>query len=98
VKDTKHQLTRLFKSAASAPEPEVEQPPLFLENRIMAQWRSAIASDELFGWPLALFRNALACACGIVLIALAWSYHELSEPPPSHMAVAEYEMQLTFVP
>jgi hypothetical protein len=98
VKDTKHQLTRLLKSAASAPEPALEEPSLSLENRIIAQWRSALVSDELFEWPLLFFRRAFVCACGIVLIALAWSYHELSEPPPTHVAVAEYEMQLTFLP
>jgi hypothetical protein len=92
------QLRRLFKAAASAPEPDIEPPSLFLEDRIIAQWRATLAAKNIFEWPGLLFRRALACACAVALLAFAWTYQELSEPPPSHVAVAEYEMQLSFAP
>ena len=98
MKNATQQLSRLFKSAAAAPQREVEEPSLGLENRIIAQWRMARMPADLIEWPSLLFRRAAACALAIALMAFAWTYSELSEPPPSHAVVAEYEMQLSFLP
>jgi hypothetical protein len=97
VKNATQQLTRLFKSAAAAPERDIEEPSLILENRILVQWRLRPA-PEFLEWPALLFRRALACAFAVALLAFAWTYRELSEPPPSHAVVAAYEMQLSFLP
>jgi hypothetical protein len=98
VKTTTQQLTRLFRAAAAAPQPELEQPSFGLESRIIAQWRLGRVPADWLEWPTLLFRRAAACAFLLALLAFAWTYSELSEPPPSHAAVAEYEMQLSFLP
>ena len=95
MKSATEQLTRLLKAAAGAPAVGIDSPSPFIENRIIAQWRSGLAAEELFS-PVLFFRRALACAFVVMVIAFAWSYRDLSEPPASHVAVAEYEM--TFVP
>ena len=98
MKNATQQLARLFKSAAAAPQAQVEELSRDLENRIIAQWRSGRTPADLLEWPSLLFRRAMACAFAVVLLAFAWTYSELSELPPSHAVVAEYEMQLSFVP
>ena len=98
MKNAKEQLARLLEAAAAADEPVIESPSPFLEERIIAQWRSGALADDLVEYPVLFFRRALACAFAVMVIAFMWGYSGLSEPTPSHTAVAEYEMQLSLAP
>ena len=98
MKNATEQLARLLRSAASAPECPVGEPSRSLENRIISQWRLSRGPAEALEWPALLFQRAVACALAVLLLAFAWTYRELVELPPSHAVVAEYEMQLSFLP
>lgn len=96
--NTENQLRRLFRSAAAASEPKSEAPSHWLEERVIARWRHGLRPDELLGWPVFVFRRALACAFVLMLLAVGYSFQHSDETPANEIALAEYETQLTMLP
>jgi hypothetical protein len=79
MNQTKHQLDRLLKAAARAPQGEVAPASFALETRVMAAWRSTGSTGDtmmLISW----FRRAVACACLVMLASLAWGYSVSNSP------------------
>ena len=68
-------LQRLFQAAARHQEEPPGPMSFGMATRVLAQWRAAKATPDL-AWLVAWFRVALAGACAIMLLSLAWSYQE----------------------
>jgi hypothetical protein len=87
-------LERLLRAAAQAPESIPCEAPFPLETRILAAWRSG-GSEEPSGTLDPLLRRAFYCACGILLLAIAFSLHSGSEPPPNEILMMDSAIELT---
>ena len=83
MKDSELKLNRLFKAARSAPAADLpERMPAHLVTRILAHWRAERTRES--GWLslASVFRRALACATLAMLLCMAWSYMDNTEPGP----------------
>ena len=95
---TDHQLNRLFESATLAGRAAAGTVPLDVEERVLAEWRSHIGSDDgLFGM-LPLLRLALVMACGTVLATLAFHFRELSQTPSDDVTIINSPLSLSALP
>lgn len=91
-------LERLLAAArAVGDEPEVALPG-YLRTRLLAQWRSGSGPDEAMQGLILLFRRALICAGIFMIVCVALSYHELTRPPESDVAIANYELRADVMP
>lgn len=82
MKEINRQLDRLLKAAAGAPSAGVEAPSFKLEAQVMAGWRSLKSRDDsaaLIAW----FRWAVACACLVMTLSLAWNLKDQSSSTAS---------------
>lgn len=69
--------------------PEASDPPAFLEERVVAAWRTLPPAGD----PLDMHRLALACACAVAAVCLAISYGLLTPAPDPAVAVANAALQ-----
>jgi len=60
--------------------------------------RSASARNRHVAGFIPLFRRAFICAGIVTLLALAWSYHDLTSSPDTAEAIANYEMRADLMP
>ena len=92
-----HHLARLFRAAAEARRHAPSEAPWSLESRVMAQLRSeAMGVDEFF--PLPLFRRALVLACALVLVAFAFNFRELTQPPSDEVVIINSPVAMNDLP
>jgi hypothetical protein len=89
MNDSEAKLNRLFQAARSVPEELPEPMPAHLKTRILAHWRSEEARES--GWLslASVFRRALACATGAMLVCLVWSYMGYSDPTVIEFAAGQ---------
>jgi hypothetical protein len=90
-------LNRLLKAAADVQPPFLEEVPLWLERRALEAWRhpGTGPEDSVPGW---LFRGALAGACGTMLMAVAFSYQEISSQPATELSFARAAIEMQIEP
>ena len=93
-----HDLKRLFKAAAQAPRAVCAEMPFDLERRVLALWRSGAAVVDDFFSPLPLYRRALAFACALVIVALAFYCWDLSEQPSDDVVIINSPVTLNYLP
>lgn len=93
-----HDLKRLYKAAAQAARDIPAEIPFDLERRVLALWRSGAAAVDEFFSPLPLYRRALAFACALVVVALAFYCWELSQSPSDEVVIINSPVSLTFLP
>jgi len=93
-----HDLKRLLKAAAQAPRAICAEIPFDLERRVLALWRSGAAAVDDFFSPLPLYRRALAFACALVIVALAFYCWELSEQPSDDVVIINSPVTLNYLP
>ena len=95
---SEHDLKRLYKAAAQAARDIPDEVPFDLERRVLALWQSgATAVDEFFS-PLPLYRRALALACVLVVVALAFYCWGLGQQPPDEVVIINSPVSLNYLP
>ncbi|EEF59893.1 hypothetical protein [Pedosphaera parvula] len=77
MKQNDNQLDRLFRAAARSPRMEVGAPSFKLEAQVLAGWRSLQPGEDMT-MLIVWFRRAVACACLLMLLSLAWNYSDRS--------------------
>lgn len=95
---SQHDLNRLFRSAAQAPEDLPAGPSYALEQRILARWRNRAEAVEEWFTHLPLYRRALVVACALALAALAVYFQDLTQDPPDDFDVINTALDLTSLP
>ncbi|MEO8429437.1 MAG: hypothetical protein ABI651_20280 [Verrucomicrobiota bacterium] len=75
MKLTDNLLKRLFKAAASVPQPEPCAPRFALEARILAAWRTSRSAGESSGM-LRFFRIGLGLAAVLMVVIIGLSAGE----------------------
>ena len=93
-----HDLKRLYKAAARAARDIPAEIPLHLERRVLALWRSGAAVVDEFFSPLPLYRRALAFACVLVIVALAFYCWGLNQQPSDEVVIINSPVSLTYLP
>ena len=87
-------LQRLLNAAAKAALETPSAPPLGLETRVLAHWRTAEA-DFLF----AFFRRAMVCATVVFLFSATWSLTwPGSDMTADEAILANYDVQMSLTP
>lgn len=95
MNETDFSLKRLFRAASRAPEYIPAEAPFALETRVLAAWRHYPTDDH---FPmLTVVRWASLCACVIIVITSALTFHSLTQPPPSELVVLDSVIQLTLM-
>ena len=79
MRSTEENLQRLLKSAAKAAPERFEAPPLGLETRVLANWRTAGTEEEDVS-VFAFFRRAAFGAALVLALCAVWS---LTQPSGS---------------
>jgi hypothetical protein len=80
------QIARLMKSARHAPAPPEPRLSWAAEMNVLAEWRKARASGDMFDW-LPLLHKAVAVACVIVVIsAVASMSLKPTAPQPDELS------------
>jgi hypothetical protein len=77
MNETNHQLDRLLKAAARAPQGEVAPASFAMETRVMAAWRAGRSGEDVMAL-ISWFRRAVACGCLVMIVSLAWGYNSIS--------------------
>jgi hypothetical protein len=91
-------LDRLFRAAARRSEPLPTEAPFALEARLLAAWRAGLEKDEDYSPALlALIRGAITCACVIIVISAALTFHAWTEAPPNELFMVDSAIQLTLI-
>jgi hypothetical protein len=98
INRSEHDLKRLFKAAAQAPRDVPAEVPFDLERRVLALWRSGTAAVDEFFSPLPLYRRALAFACVLVVVALAFYCWGLTQQPSDEVVIINSPVNLTYLP
>ena len=93
-----HNLNRLYKAAAQAAREVPAEVPFDLERRVLAMWRSGAAAVEEFFSPLPLYRRALAFACALVVMALAFYCWEMGQQPSDEVVIINSPVSLNYLP
>jgi hypothetical protein len=76
MKDSDPQLDRLLRAAAVGRGTSPDEMPFGFDTRVLADWRSDLRSDLLdLG---RLFRRVILISLGVIALASAGFYHELS--------------------
>ncbi len=89
-------LDRLFRAAARCPDPLPAEAPFPLEARVLAAWRAASQTDTSSAL-MPLFRGAIACACAIIVISAALTFHSWREAAPNELGIVDSAIQLTLM-
>ena len=93
MKPTDEQLQRMLNAAAKAAVEAPDAPPVGLETRVLAQWRTGTAEDDSASL-FAFFRHAMVGASLVLVLSAVWS---LSQPTPGtagdEAALLNYEIQ-----
>ena len=97
MKPLDHHLARLFRAAAEARRHAPAEAPWSLEARVLAQLRTEAMSVDIF-FPLPLFRRALVLACGLVLVAFAFNFRELTQRPPDEVVIINSPVAVNDLP
>jgi hypothetical protein len=91
-------LQRLLDAAAKARRGAADTAPPSLETRILAQWQSASAEDDLV-LLCAFFRHALLGAVLALLLIAAWSFtRPHGDDVAGEAAIGTYEIQMGLNP
>ena len=85
---------RLVRAAAAVPPSLPSGAPFALETRVLAAWRRGPEPDRAF---LPVVQRATLCACAIIVITVAMTFHSLTQPPPSELVVVDSLIQLTLM-
>ena len=99
MKSKNDPLDRLLKAAAQAPAREIPgEAPLPIRRAAFAQWRngSGAMSEDWYTF-LPVLRGGLAFACGIALVALAFTYAERDQTS-DEVAIIDSVMTLSYLP
>ena len=92
------QLQQLFRAASRARRAAPLAAPWAVENKTLAQWRSGAGrEDDLFAL-LPLLHRAMVLAIILVLLALAFSYGELTQRAPDEVVIINSPIALTSLP
>ena len=91
-------MQRLLDAAArTAPAPAVT-PPLGLETRVLADWRTGQSEDDSI-WLMAFFRHALVGASLVLVLSAAWSLSRpASNAPSDEAALLDYNIRMSLNP
>jgi hypothetical protein len=92
-------LGRLLKAAAQAPPRAIlDEAPFRVERAALAEWRDGSRAVFEDWWSfLPIFRGGLAFACGIALVALAFSYAD-RDHPSDEVAIIDSVMTMSYLP
>jgi hypothetical protein len=93
-----HDLKRLLQAAAQAARDNPAEIPFGLERQVLVLWRNGAAVVDEFFSPLPLYRRALAFACGLVVVALAFYCWESSQPPSDEVVIINSPVSLNALP
>jgi hypothetical protein len=93
-----HDLKRLLKAAAQAARDIPAEIPFELERQVLVLWRNGAAAVDEFFSPLPLYRRALAFACALVVVALAFYCWESSQPPSDEVVIINSPVSLNSLP
>ncbi len=93
MKQERDPLNRLLRAAARAPQHPDMEPPFGLESRVIAGWISAPLGDES-AWLVPWLRSAMAMACVVVLLCVAWDYRQSSLPAGDEVSLADSTFQM----
>ena len=98
MNNSEHDLNRLLRSAAQAPEDLPAGPSNALEQRVLARWRNRAEAVEEWFTHLPLYRRALVVACALTLVALAVYFQDLTQDSPDEIDVITTALDLTSLP
>lgn len=91
-------LQRLLDAGAKAPPEAVDPAPLGLETRVLAQWQTAPAEDDLV-LLCAYFRRATFGAALVLVLIAGWSLtRPRGEDAGDEAAIGTYEIQMGLTP
>ncbi len=97
MKPTDERLQRLFKAAAKAAPEAPGAPPLGLETRVLAHWRTAGEEDAVS--VFAFFRRAVLGAGLVLVLCAAWSFLEAGGSVTGDEAARlDYDIQTSLSP
>jgi hypothetical protein len=98
MKPTDQKLQRLFAAAAKSAQEAEGTPPLGLEARVLAQWRTALADDDsvsVFGF----LRRAVLGAGLVLVLCAAWSFSQTGGSVTGDEAARlDYNIQMSLNP
>lgn len=94
---TDHQLDRLLRGAARAPQPAPFELSFPAEARVLAAWRGTRAESLPLGLGLWL-RAGLASAVLVAAVALVVSWSEFRPPAADEFAVADATFYVAVAP
>ena len=97
MKDSSDPLQRLFRAAASANKASPVSPPPALASRVLSHWRDAADEGE-FAALASLFRRAVACAAGIMVLSIGWGWMQSRAENPGETALANYALNIQLPP
>ncbi len=93
------QLECLLKSAARAARPLPEKAPFALEAKVLARWRGKPeVAEEGVHFLLPMLRQAVLCACLLMLLSLVISYRALLDSESDEISIAKSAVDLTLLP
>ena len=95
---TDHQLDRLFRAAARAPERVVNNAPLALEARVLAGWRRAAPPTDTPLLLLPFLRFTALCAGVVLAISLVIYFSDNISTAENELAVSGAPIQLVLLP
>ena len=88
-------LQRLLRAARRAHKNEEQPPPVFLETRLIALWRSRAPEPVSL---LPMFRLAAVCAILVMLSSLGWNWIGQGREVPGAAAFVSFEKISQVVP
>ena len=93
MKPIDEKLDRLLRAAAKAPPRAVDEIPLGLETRVLAQGRQGGAEDES-AFLFVFLRRAVIGACVVLALSVAWTLtRPASDGWGDGASLAQYERQ-----
>jgi len=95
---SEHDLNRLLRSAAQAPQDISTEAPYALEQRVIARWRHRAEAVEEWFSLLPLYRQALLLACVLALAALVIYFRDLTQDPTDDVVIINSPVSLTYLP
>jgi hypothetical protein len=91
-------LQKLLNAAGKAAPEAVDAPPLGLETRVLANWRTAVSDNESVSL-FAFFRRAALGACLVLVLSAAWSLTQSGgSATGEEAALLDYNIQMSLNP
>jgi hypothetical protein len=91
-------LQRLLRAARRDPVDLPSEVPFGLEARVLAAWRGSLVQEQSStALVVPLIRRAFLCACAILVVAAALTFHSWKETPPNEMVIVDSAIQLTLM-